>query len=599
MTPIKYKPGTVKTMQHTDITSPAFSDTDHVRFDENERLTNIPPYAETSLSDTMKGRCRAIYAQRITGSNEGDYYLFGTHNYLYARLGDTTYNITPLVTSATATLGTDPLDTVSGDATLTINYTGHNMAVGDRFKLSGATDVGGVTAATYINKEHIVATVPDTNSITVEMGTTASSTASGGGGSVQIFKQIAAGNASMGTATGFGAGDYGAGDYGAGGTSSTGIISYPRIWSFAPFGNEVVMCPGDYTTGDGQKIYIWDGDTSVAPTVLTNAPTDCNWVMVVNNSIVALCGSTVKICALGAGTTWSGLLYRTKDLERVDRLFAGHAFGEKAAVLHYSGGMVLLRYVGGADLWDFSDLACDDTLKSPYSSINIGGAHVMRCTRGFYRYDGGARVVPIDNSQNMDWILDNENLSYSWHDFAVADQRNNEAYFYFTVGADTEPGDYVLYQPRHGSFTLGEMQRTAAQRTTPQGPAMLNEIQYFANSTSDTATDIYRHFTRGAVTFNWSAKTAAFFANNTDKQIFLRRFQPDARQSGDITLTITGKQYPNPELPFNALGTHTLSTSTGIFEPSAAAKLLQYEFSGSSAATLGIPMHDFRLRGAR
>lgn len=82
-------------------------------------------------------------------------------------------------------LGTNQIDTVNTDATVTINETGHGLAVGDAFILSGASDVGGLV----VNGRWVVATVPDANSITFEHTSTASSTASGGGASAILDPQ--------------------------------------------------------------------------------------------------------------------------------------------------------------------------------------------------------------------------------------------------------------------------------------------------------------------------------------------------------------------------------------------------------------------------
>ena len=95
----------------------------------------------------------------------------------------------------------------------------------------------------------------------------------------------------------------------------------------------MIICPGDYSSGDGQKIYIWDGDTDVAPTVLTNAPTDCNYVFVYNNAVVALCGNRVDISKVGDATVWTPASDNnayTVDIERTQRIIAGGKVGNAA-----------------------------------------------------------------------------------------------------------------------------------------------------------------------------------------------------------------------------------------------------------------------------
>ena len=590
--PVTYQPGTIKSRQHTKITSAAFLDTDHVRFQEDGRLATIPAYSQTAHA--LLGTCRAIYAQRVTGSNSGDCFFFGTHSHLYVEKNGTTYNITPLSQTA-QNLGNNPITTTDTLSVVQLTFTdiGVDNVVGDRIKLAALTDVGGITAATYLNKEQIITEIVDDDNIKFDCGFDATSSTTGGGTAPGTVKyQIAAGNESQTTASGMGAGDYGGGEYGGGGQSTTGQQAYPRIWSFGAFGDDVVMCPGDRAAGEGQYIYIWDGDTDVAPTKLTNAPTDCNWVMVVNNAIVALCGRTVKICEPGAGTTWSGLLYYTKSLERIDIAFAGFLHGDKNAIIHHGNGVVLLRYVGGADLWDLSDLpgSPKEGVVSPYSTTELNEKIIWRTPSNIYEYDGGvARIV--SNTQNRDWIAGNRNVSKEWHSFAYADEEREEAYFHFPVTGASEPSDYVLLGNRSEgvftSFTLGEMSRTAAQR-----PGVFASTLYLADGD-----DVYRHLTRGAVTFNWYAETAFFYAQKGEVRIFMKEFRPDSNQSGNITLEIIGREYPQSSDV--SYGTWTITSSTTVISVKAAGRLLKLKFSGSTEATLGEWMYDIEVLGKR
>ena len=587
MPDIAYLPGTQKSPQQTELSAPAFVDTDHVHFPDG-RLTTIPPYAVTSFMDDyveILGGLRSIFATKLTGTYVGTYYFFATHDRLLVMKNNGLYNMTPLVATKTATLGTDPLAVVDTDATLTVSYTAHGLAVGDRIKLSGATDTGGITAATYINKELIVATVPDANSITVELGDEATSTTSGGGSSVDIFKQITAGNYSQGAAVGYGVGEYGEGIYGQGGPAVTAQF-FPRIWSFDNFGNEVAMCPGDYTAGDGQKIYIWDGDTETAPTVLTNAPTDCNWITVVNNHIVALCGNRVDVCENGDGTVWSGATTYSKTLERVWKAVACYKFGEKEAVIFTPQEAILLRYIGDASgtLWDLSDLYTEDGIIAPMSACLVNTVLRWHGARGFYSYDGGP-VKREENSQNEEWILKNINYGQAWKSFAMRDQSDNQAWFYFPVGEDTEPGNYVIHNPPNnpngGHWTLGEMIRTAAQR-----PGFLDGAFFMGKAVgSASEAAIYRHFTTGAVTFDWYATSSDSYNGDGKNRMQVDRIMPDSNQDGDITLTIYGKEYAQKSA--NTFGSYTITATTEFITPKAFGRLLAMKWAGSVAFTMG------------
>lgn len=592
--PVKYKPGTAKARQQTKMSSAAFVDTDHVRFQRDGALATIPAYSSTSLA--LSGSTRAIYAQRITGANAGDSYFFATHSHLYVEKNGVLFNITPL-TATTQNLGTDPLTTTITESEVQLTFTdiGVDNTVGDRIKLLLLTDVGGITAATYLNAEQIITEIVDDDNIKFDCGFAATSSTTGGGSApATIQYQIAAGNQSQVTASGMGAGDFGGGDFGGGGVSTTGVQAYPRIWSFGAFGDNVVMCPGDLTTGEGQYIYVWDGDTTSAPTQLTNSPTDCNWVAVINNSVVALCGRTVKISALGAGTVWSGLLYREKTLERVDVAVSCFAHGDRNAVIHHSTGAILLAYVGGADIWDLSDLYEDDGIIAPQACASLDESLIWRGSTGVYIYDGGI-VQRIVNLLNEDWIIKNINASKVWHSFAYTDQEREEVYIHFPTGSEDEPSDYLIISSIVNAgaigitadFTLGQMDRTAAQR-----PGIFKNTFYMAD-----VADTYRHFTRGAVTFNWFAQTAFGLAGDGEIRIMLNEFRPDSNQSGDITLEIFSKEYPQSTAVSH--GTWVFTSTSQVVSVKAAGRLMSFKFSGSTEATLRYWSYNFKRLGRR
>jgi len=488
--------------------------------------------------------------------------------------------MTPLKTTGD-TLATDPLALVNGDRTMTVTYTAHGLAVGDRIRISGATHGTGGFADANINIEHIVATVANANTFTVEMPNAAPATdATEGGAAVVVYKQIDAGFIDQSAATGYGTGEYGEGLYGQDGPS-VAAQQFPRIWSFGNFGNEVVMCPGDYASGDGQKIYIWDGNLDEAPTVLSGAPTDCNWVAVVNNSVVALCGRTVKASEIGNGTVWTGATAYSKTLERVWKLVAAHNVGEKGAVIFTPQEAILLTYVGGGDLWDLSDLYTADGILSPMSACMRETVLWWRGARGCYTFDGGSPVQREENTQNEEWILANTNYGKAWKSFAVYDQTTgNQVYHYFPTGTDSEPGDYVIHH-KDGHWTLGRMSRTSAQR-----PGVLDSTFFMTDASSaSVAGTVYRHFTSGAVTFNWYAETSDSYYDGGSARVMVDQFVPDTSQSGTITLQIKTRERPQGSQETSA--TYSITTATETQTVKAAGNLIALRFSGSSAFTLG------------
>ncbi len=594
---IEQQPGTSKAPQTTELATTAFTQTNRVHFPDG-RMRTIPAWTDATPNDEyieFIGGCRAIFGATLSGDYAGNYYLFGCHNRLYCRLNGALYNITPLVTTATATLGADPLATTNGSNVLTVTYTAHGLVAGDRIKLDGATDVGGITAATDIDKEFIVATATDANTFTVIMEANATSDATGGGSAIDIYKQIAAGNLDQGIAEGFGAGLFGGGLFGEG-TISGDQRTYPRIWSFDNFGNEIVMCPGDYIEGDGQKIYIWDGNLEEAPSVLSGAPDDCNWLFVVNNAIVALCGTRMDISSIGDGTSWTpgvGSTAFTVELQRVWKLIGGRRVSDKAGLVFTPSEVIYLSYIGEPDYWDLSDLTSSDGLIAPQASCVIDGTCYWRGNNGRYRWSGSS-VEKIANDQNEDYFIANTNYGQSWKCFYMPDPQNGQVWDFAPLGDDDEPSDYNIYNYLNGSNTLGELSRTAAQL-----PGFIGNAYYMAYG--DSATEegsIYRHFVDNPdLDLGWSATTAYAYAGDGSRRFRLLDYMPDNVQEGDITLEIFTKDYmQGSETAWPAV---TITPSTEHVTVTGAGRLRKLRFSGQKAATIGLWKEGIRTQGRR
>ena len=80
-------------------------------------------------------------------------------------------------------LAANPITTTSGSTTCFLAHPDSGLIDGDSIVISGATDVGGLTAATHINGTRTITKI-DATGVQFTAGTTASSSASGGGSNV-------------------------------------------------------------------------------------------------------------------------------------------------------------------------------------------------------------------------------------------------------------------------------------------------------------------------------------------------------------------------------------------------------------------------------
>ena len=142
----------------------------------------------------------------------------GTHLRYYLLYGGVYRNITPYRSPTNAL--TNPFTTVSGSSVVTVVDSAHGAAAGDFVIFSGSAAVGGIGAAT-INSTvgYQIRTVIDLNTYTVSFGTAATSSATGGGASVNAAYEISVGLPVYTLGNGWGAGPWNGSSLGAGATT--------------------------------------------------------------------------------------------------------------------------------------------------------------------------------------------------------------------------------------------------------------------------------------------------------------------------------------------------------------------------------------------
>lgn len=190
---LEITPGVMPSTDATASDVPCWVSGYHVRFDSTTgRLRKLAGWSHVifNYSLTISGTMRTIYSATI---NQRVYTIIGTNSYLYALIGSDLSNITPLdtnpITAANSlathygTLANNPVATIVSSNTVTIADTQAALfQVGDIYTLSGATTTNGVPD-TELNAAHIVRAI-GVNLISIIVGTSATSSGSGGGASV-------------------------------------------------------------------------------------------------------------------------------------------------------------------------------------------------------------------------------------------------------------------------------------------------------------------------------------------------------------------------------------------------------------------------------
>lgn len=525
--PIKFIPGVNPEPDETKQNTRHIIDGDNIRFYRGG-VQKIGGHATELVDTTIQGCPRSMFS--FTDSTQKTWLVIGTHLKLYAKNGSAVTNITPLETVAAATLGTDPLALVSGDKTMTVTYTAHGLAVGDRIKLSGATHGTGGFATANINVEHIVATVPTADTFTVEIAAAAPATdATEGGASVQIFLEIGDGQKDAVNATGPFIGVPWTGLPYNIQTDLTQLVQ-PRIWWMDAFGDKWVG-----GVGQGGKCYQWDGDIAEAPIAITNAPlADYGWVE--DAKLVTLLGNRVKNSNTGDFTDWTVTAASSAyedDKEDATKLISRIYVNGENLIFAEEGQIFRLRWVGGTVKWLWEKVSDTIGIISPMGAITVGGIAYIFAREGLYYYNGGI-ISPLPDNTLIRSMFDNINLDQRYKCFVWFNQKYNELWFHYPDG--TENDKCTIFSITEGHYTPRTIDRTAADSE--------GQVSLFP-TLADSNGIIYQH----EVGYNNSGAAmqsyfrVAYRAIEHGKLLsFIEGMEPDLIQEGDVTITLCAKE---------------------------------------------------------
>ena len=156
---------------------------------------------------TLTGRTTAMH--QFVNSDGIKYSALGTNRILYVYSGGAFYDITPI--KATTTL-TNAFTTTQSDATVTITFASdHNISQYDIIKLDNFTAItnSNFSSGDFDDKVFMVATVPTSTTITVEMGSNESGSGASTSGGIRVQHYYQIGPAVEESAAGFGLGVWG------------------------------------------------------------------------------------------------------------------------------------------------------------------------------------------------------------------------------------------------------------------------------------------------------------------------------------------------------------------------------------------------------
>lgn len=434
-------------------------DCDKIRFRQGTP-EKIGGWARIS-SNYFLGVCRSLRSWSTLSSV--NLIGVGTNLKFYICRGGNYYDVTPI--QSFRTLANDPFTTESGSSIVVVTDTVTSFSDGSFVSFSGATSVGGLT----ISGEYELIALSGTT-YTIDAGTNATSTATGGGASVVAEYQIPVGSAIEIPTTGWGAGAWSVGAWGIGVVGTKSL----RLWSQANFGEDLLINPR------GGGLYIWKTSDGVGIRAkLIADELGASDVPTVINSIIVSDVSRF-IFAMGCNDYGSAIidpmLIRFSDQESTldwtpaatnqagsIRLSQGSKIitsiqARQEILVWTDSSLYSLQYVGAPIVWGATLVGDNISIVSPNAVSYANGVAYWMGVDKFYKYDGRTQTLRCDLRQ---YIFDDINTGQYEQICSGTNEGFNEVWWFYCSANSMENDKYVIYNYADDIWYYGTMARTA------------------------------------------------------------------------------------------------------------------------------------------
>ena len=256
---------------------------------------------------------------------------------------------------------------------------------------------------------------------------------------------------------GYGVGNYNAGDYGTIRTTASALEA--STWTLDNWGDYLVGC----CNSDG-KLYEWQLDPSTPAAQITNAPTNCESLIVTNERhLVALGAGTDKRKVQWSdqenNTVWSpsaSNLAGDLSLNTNGRIRAGRRVGNDI-LIWTDVDCHLMRYLGPPYVYGIERIGNDCGVVGPNSIAVSGRTAVWISESGFWIYDGSIKPLQCDA---LDAVTEDLNQSQKVKTFGGHNSEFGEMWFFYPSTGSTENNKYIVWNYRLNHWSVGSLART-------------------------------------------------------------------------------------------------------------------------------------------
>ena len=337
--------------------------------------------------------------------------------------------------------------------------------------------------------------------------------------------------------TGWGAAAWGDFDWGTE-RPDLGSILDATAWSLDNFGeNLLAMSPDD------GKLYERAPGGSGAATQVSNAPTNCDCMMVTEERFVFCFGGgtnprLVQWSDQEDNTTWTAAATNQAgdiELQTNGRIMQGLRTRGQALILTDQDAHAA-TYQGPPFVYGFERVgtSCGVISRRAAASVDLGV--IWMGLRGFYIYSGGrVQEVPCEVA---DYVFSDMNNDQRSEVSAVINSQWNEIWWFYPSGNSIENDRYVAYDYVENIWTTGDLERTSGvDRGVFRLPFWI-----------DADGNLYEH----EVGFDYDgatpyAETGPISIGTGDNIMSVTQVIPDEKTQGDARLVFKTRNYPNAQ----------------------------------------------------
>jgi hypothetical protein len=591
LTNVQIRPGFNKQVTETGAEG-QWTDGDFVRFRYGlpEKIGGWEQITNTTLVG-------AVREQLVWADLDGRRYAaLGTNKGLFIYYEGAFYDITPLDTALTGAT----FDTTDTSATVTVNYTGHNLIAGDLFTFTSVTPpVGaGYVDADFETNTFQVVTSPDANTFTITMAAAATATTSASG-SATINPYINVGPLTQTLGYGWGTDTWGAGGWGDA-SSTSDVILDPGSWSLDHFGQILIATVKNGKTFKWSPINLDPNALTTRATIVSGAPTRSVMSIVSERDrhLIVLGTETV----IGDPTKQDKMFIRFSDQEDISDYTPTSI--NTAGTFRLDSGV---KIIGAAKAKDYILILTDTaayvmqfvgppftfSIRQVGSNCGAIGQHAIKYVNGavwwmgqaggFFVYDGTVKSLPC---LVEDFVFTNKgnNLGINYNSgeiiYAGLNHLYSEINWFYPKSGSEKVDRVVSYNYEENVWTTGSLDRTSyadatlydnpyATKFNATGTPTYPTIQGVTNINGSTT--YYAHEVGNNEVSATGVKTAipAFIQsgdfNLGEGEVFIsmRRFIPDFKLlTGDAQITINLRDYPADAALSSPLGPFTINSST-------------------------------------